>query len=202
MAAKEAKDPKDAAKPEAKAGAAPKGTGGSKLVPLLLLVNSVLLAGVLALLVVKGGALKHDPKGENGDEHAAAEGGHAADGAHAEKGGHDEKGAKGAGGKEALPGPTVRLADFVVHLRDVDADRYARLAFEIECSDEKAKEALNARMPQIRDAFLSYLSDRTAEDLRGSEAMSKMKSALTQRIGEIAPAAPLRGLYVADLVVQ
>ncbi|MFL5263463.1 MAG: flagellar basal body-associated protein FliL [Anaeromyxobacteraceae bacterium] len=206
MAAKEPKDSKDAAKPdgkpEAKAAGAPKGAGGSKLVPLLLLVNSVLLAGVLALLLVKGGALTHAPKAENADEHAAAEGGHGEKGGHAEKGGHDEKGAKGAGGKEALPGPTVRLADFVVHLRDVDADRYARLAFEIECSDEKAKEALNARMPQIRDAFLSYLSDRTAEDLRGSEAMSKMKSALTQRIGEIAPAAPLRGLYVADLVVQ
>ena len=206
MAAKDAKDPKEAAKPEAKpeakAPAAPKGAGGSKLVPLLLVVNSVLLASVLALLVVKGGALRHEAKGEGGDEHAAAaDGGHGEKGGH-EKGGHDEKGAKGAGGKEVLPGPTVRLADFVVHLRDVDADRYARLAFEIECSDEKAKEALNARMPQIRDAFLSYLSDRTAEDLRGSEAMSKMKSALTQRIGEIAPAAPMRGLYVADLVVQ
>ncbi|MFL5302315.1 MAG: flagellar basal body-associated protein FliL, partial [Anaeromyxobacteraceae bacterium] len=72
----------------------------------------------------------------------------------------------------------------------------------IELVDEKGKEALTARMPQIRDAFLSYLSDRTAEDLRGSEAMAKMKGALSLRLGEIVPGAPMRGIYLADLVVQ
>jgi flagellar protein FliL len=193
--------PKEASKPEAvkpveATKPASAGGGGSKVVPLLLVVNSLLLAGVLALLVLKGGALKHEPKGEKGDEHAAATGEHAA------ASGEHGKPEKGKDGKEPLPGPTVRLADFVVHLRDVDADRYARVAFELELADEKAKEAVTARIPQIRDAFLSYLSDRTADDLRGSEAMSKMKGALSQRIGEIAPSAVLRGLYVADLVVQ
>jgi flagellar FliL protein len=58
------------------------------------------------------------------------------------------------------------------------------------------------RMPQIRDAFLSYLSDRTAEDLRGSEAIGRVKAALGQRLAEVAPGAPVRGLYVTELVVQ
>jgi len=159
--------------------------GGGKLVPLLLVVNSVLLAAVLALLVLRPGGLgKHDAKADKGDEHAEA---------------HGEKG-KAPG--EPLPGPTMRLPDFVVHLRDADADRYARVAFELELADGKAKDAVTARMPQIRDAFLSYLSDRSADDLRGSEAMAKLKGALAQRIGEIAPGAAVRGLYVADLVVQ
>jgi flagellar basal body-associated protein FliL len=57
-------------------------------------------------------------------------------------------------------------------------------------------------MPQIRDAFLAYLSARPAEDLRGSEAMARLKGALAQKIGEIAQGAPVRALYVADLVVQ
>jgi flagellar protein FliL len=189
--AKTEKPERTDAKPDvARAAEPPKpGGGGSKIVPLLLVLNSVLLAGMLALLLLKSGVLKHEPTEEKGEQHAAAG-----------EGGHGGKGEKG--GKENLPGPTVRLADFVIHLRDVDADRYARLSFEVELADEKAKEALTARMPQIRDAFLAYLSDRTAEDLRGSEAMSKLKGALVQRIGELAPGAPLRGLYVADLVVQ
>jgi flagellar FliL protein len=170
--------------------AAPAAGGGSKLVPLLLVVNSVLLAAVLALLVLKPGGLKRAEAAE-GDHGAAAasEGGKA----------HGEKGAKG---KEALPGPTLRLPDFVVHLRDADADRYARLSFELELPDEKAKEGVTARLPQIRDGFLFYLADRTAEDLRGSEAMMKVKTALAQKLGELAPGVPVRGLYVTELVVQ
>ena len=186
----------DAAKKEDKAeaprGEGKKKGGGGKLVPLLLVVNSALLAGVLALLVLKpGGAAAAKP--EKGDEHAApAE--------HAHGGGG--KGEKAKEGKENMPGPSLRLPDFVVHLRDAEADRYVRVAFELELGDEKAKEVLTARTPQIRDAFLSYLSDRSADELRGSENMAKMKAALGQRIGEIAPGVAVRGFYIADLVVQ
>jgi len=172
---------KTEAKPAAAAG------GGSKLVPLLLIVNSALLAAVLGLLVLKPGGLKHAEAAEKPGAAASAEGG---------QGEHGEK------AKAALPGPTLRLPDFVVHLRDVDADRYARLSFELELPDEKVKEGINARLPQIRDAFLAYLSDRTAEDLRGSEAMVRVKAALSQKLTEVAPAAAVRGLYVTELVIQ
>ncbi len=180
------------AKPEAKpakptSGGAD-GGGGGKLVLVLLAVNSVLLTAVLAMLVLKpGGAAAHGSGGK-AEEHAAAEG-HAT-------------GEKGEKGKEALPGPTLRLPDFVVHLRDGDAERYARVSFEIEVPDEKAKEAVTLRMSQIRDAFLVYLSDRTAEDLRGRDAISRLKSELTQKISEVAPGAPVRSLYITDLIVQ
>ena len=186
-------------KTEAKAPATPPAEGGSKLVPALLILNSVLLVAVLALLVIKPGGLKHSEAAEGA--HAAAEGARAAAEPEGSKG-HAEKGEKGKDGKETPPGPTLRLPDFVVHLRDADADRYARLSFELELPDEKAKEGVNVRLPQIRDGFLFYLSDRTAEDLRGSEAMLKVKTALTQKLAELAPGVPVRGLYVTELVVQ
>jgi flagellar FliL protein len=175
---------KTEAKPPAAAG------GGSKLVPLLLIVNSALLAAVLALLVLKPGGLKHAEAAEKPAAAASAEAG------------SGEQGEKVKDGKAALPGPTMRLPDFVVHLRDVDADRYARMSFELELPDEKAKEGINARLPQIRDAFLAYLSDRSAEELRGSEAMVRVKVALSQKLTEVAPAATVRGLYVTEMVIQ
>jgi flagellar FliL protein len=179
------------AKAEAKAPPAKAAGGGGKLVPVLLVVNSLLLAGVLALLVLRppGGAAHAATPPDKGAEHAAAAAGD-----------HGGKGAEK--GKEVAPGPTLRMPDFVVHLRDSDADRYARVSFEMEVADEKGKEAVTLRMPQIRDAFLSYLSDRTAEDLRGSEAIGRVKAALGQRLAEVAPGAPVRGLYVTELVVQ
>ncbi len=178
------------AKPEAKPGK-PTSGGGGKLVLILLAVNSVLLASVLAVLVLKpGGAAAHG-SGEKAEEHAAAEG-------HAK----GEKGEKPKEGKEAPPGPTLRLPDFVVRLRDGEAERFARVSFEIEVPDEKAKEAVTLRMSQIRDAFLVYLSDRTADDLRGGDAITRLKSELTQKIVEVAPGAPVRSLYITELIVQ
>ena len=193
-----ADEAKAGAKAEGKPEAQPKPAagGGGKLVPVLLVANSLLLAGVLAVLLLKpmGVAGQHAAApAEKGQGQAAEAGGH---------GGQKAEGADGKSGKEALPGPTLRLADFVVHLRDADADRYARVSFEIEVADEKAKEAVTQRMPQIRDAFLAYLSDRTAEDLRGSEAMVRVKGALGLKLSELAPGAPVRGLYVTELVVQ
>jgi len=170
------------------APAAPKGAGrGGKLVPILLSVNSLISAAVLALVVLRA-PLRHEPKPAEEPARPAAATPAAPK---AER-----------SGKEAAPGPMLRLPDFVVHLRDGDADHYARVAFEVELADEKAKELLTSRTAQIRDVFISYLSDRTADDLRGSEAIARLKSVLAQKIAEAAPAAALRGLYVADLVVQ
>jgi flagellar FliL protein len=165
---------------EAAAGLKP---GGSKIVPILLVVNMLLVGAVLAVFLTRGG-------GAGGGEKAAA-GEHKA----AEHGGEGEE-------KGHLPGPTQKLADFVVHLRDPEADRYARVSFEVEVSTEEEKNKLTAYMPRIRDAFIAYLSDRTLEELRGSESIARTKVALTERLGQLAPGVKVRGLYITDLVIQ
>ena len=158
------------------------GGGGSKLVPILLVVNVVLVAAVLALFLLKGngGGGEHtaDPKAEGGKAEA------------------------GAADATGLPGPTVKLADFIVHLRNVEADRYARLSFEIEVGTEEDKTRLTALMPRVRDGFLSFLSDRTLEELRGSEAIARTKKALEERLAELSPGVKVKALYVTDLVIQ
>ena len=169
------------AAPEAK----PASGGGSKIVPILLVVNLLLVVGVLALFFLKGSGGSH-----------AAEAKPATEG---EKGGGEHGDAAGEAG---APGPTTKLADFVVHLRDADSERYARVSFEMEVQDEKAKEAVTVRMPQIRDVFLAYLSDRTAEELRGSDAIARVKGTLSQKLSEIAPGSPVRNLFVTELIVQ
>ena len=99
-------------------------------------------------------------------------------------------------------GPMMKLPDFVVHLRDIDAEHYARMTFELEVKDEKAKEEVTARIPVIRDAFLVYLSDRTADEMRGGDAMLRIKAALTAKLAEVAPGLPVKKLYVTEMVVQ
>ena len=178
--------------------AAPKGSGAGggmgKLVPPLLLVNTLLLAAVLAMLFLKLPA-KHGGGGQGGGAEGGGE--KAAGGEKASADPHAK-----ADGKGTHPGPTLRLPDFVVHLRDADSERYARVSFEMEVQDEKAKETLTVNMPKIRDVFLSYLSDRSAEELRGSDAIARVKDTLTKKLSEVVPGAPVRSLYVTDLIVQ
>jgi flagellar FliL protein len=193
-------DKQDAAAAKTESG------GGSKLVPILMLVNTLLLAGVVALLFLRPPGAAHAAPAAEGGEHGGAKAGEAkAEGGHGEKkpeGGHGEaKAEAGAAGAKA-PGPTLTLPDFIVHLRDTDSDRYARVSFEVELGDEKAKELVNGRLPQVRDAFLTHLSDRTVDELRGSEAIAQLKDALMQRLRAIAPEAAVKALYVTQLVVQ
>jgi flagellar FliL protein len=90
----------------------------------------------------------------------------------------------------------------VVHLRNPDTDRYARLSFEIEVATEEDKVKLAAFMPRVRDGFIAYLSDRTFEELRGSEAIERTKNALGEKLAAMAPGVAVRGVYVTDLVIQ
>lgn len=169
------------------ADAKPAGKGGSKIVPILLGVNMLLVVGVLALFMLKGGGAA--PAAAHG-EAKAAEG---------EGGGH---GAEGAAGADAGPGPTTKMADFVVHLRDAEVDRYARISFEVELASEAEKAKFDRFTPRIRDGFISYLSDRTLEELRGSEQVKKVKVSLQEQLKELAPGAKVRALYITDLVIQ
>lgn len=169
----------------------PKPSGGSKIVPILLGVNMLLVIGVIALFMLKGGM--------GGGGAAKAEGGGHGEAKAEAGGGHGE--AKAEGGGE-VAGPTTRMADFVVHLRDAEVDRYARVTFEVELASEPDKAKFDRYMPRIRDGFITYLSDRTLEELRGSEQVKKVKASLLEELKELAPGAKIRALYITDLVIQ
>lgn len=202
---------KEAAPPPAEA-AAPK---SSKMLPILVGLNSLLLFGVLGFMGYtmmhppgaaahaekKGGEegeakgeeppAKEEKKEEKGEEKKAEE--------HGEK---KEGEGHGGGGAVAGVGPMVKMADFVIHLRNPDVDRYARMSFDIEVIGDSDKEKLNANLSRVRDAFIGYLSDRTLEELRGSEGLGRTKDALQTRVRELVPEVRIRALYITDFVVQ
>jgi flagellar FliL protein len=183
-----------------------KAAGAGKLVIPLLAVNSLLMVGVLALVLLRGGhapapAAPQDgahPEGGHGEPAGAGEGhGEAGGGGHGEGGG-----AHARAGALPLPGPTLKLPDFVIHLRDADADRYARMSFEVEVGSEDDKGRVTAYLPQIRDVFIAYLTNLTVEDLRGGDALMKMKQALSERLVATARGTDVKALYITDFVVQ
>jgi len=185
-----AEEPAPAREPEALAGEGSEAQPWvAKLVLVSLCVNTVAMAALLAVLFLR----PHDPGLARADgrsrDHAAAR-------------------ALARAKRGALPGPTLKLGDFFVLLRD-DAggpeggrERYARISVDLELPDETAKQAASLRLPPFRDAVLSCLSDRTAEEFRGSEALGRLKAVLARRLSEAAPSIPVRAIYFSDLVVQ
>ena len=196
-----------AAAPEAE----PKQKGG--IPTILIIVNGVLLVCVLALAALvflkkpaapaAGGEAEATAHKEGGGHDAPKESsGHGGVGHEAPAGEHGGKGGSTGGSSPPGAGPTLRLADFVVHLRNPESDRYARFSFEIEVANEKDKETLTARTAQVRDAFIIFLSDRTVEELRGGAGLDKLKQALFERLLEVAKDCHVRNLYITDFVLQ
>jgi flagellar FliL protein len=188
------KNMSDEAKSETPAAAPPK-AGGSKVVPILMVMNTLLVGGVL-MFVMK----KQSPVAVSAPAAAAAEGEHGeAKGEHAEaKGEHGGGEGHGAGG----PGPMVKLENFVIQLKAVDSERYVRVAFDLELGQPTDEDAIKNRLSQIRDSIISYFSDRTLDELRGSDGMDHIKSTLLKRLDGIVPGHRIKAIYITDFIIQ
>jgi flagellar FliL protein len=177
---------------EDEAAAPAAAAGKSKALPILLVINTLLLTGVL-VFVMKRPAAHAAPDGakpsvEGGGEHGGGEDKEKASGGHAEE--------------SAGMGPTVRFDNFTVQLKSLDVDRYAHLAIEIEVTDDAAKGLLERKVAPIRDSILSYLSDRTPDELRGSDGLKEIKESMIKNLDELIPGHRIRALYITDFIIQ
>lgn len=153
----------------------------SKALPVLLGVNTLLLAGVI-VFVLKRPAPAVSPSAAPTPAAAPASGAEAP--------------------AENAPGPMLKLDNFIIQLKAVEADRYVRVAFDMELGSEADKTLVSARMSAIRDLIIAFFSDSTLEELRGSAGMEHTKAALVKRLETIVPGHRIKALYVTDFVVQ
>ena len=183
--------------------AAPAAAKPSMWPTILGLVNTLMLVGVLVFLVLGKNSAAASTDGEEPSESAEKpEKSEKAEKAEKPEKAEKAKPEKAAKASASKTGQMVKLSDFVVHLRNPEADRYARVSFEIEVASDNDREALTEQMPKIRDAFITYLSDRTAEELRGSENLEHTKEALSSQMAKLLPDVRARGLYISDFVIQ
>jgi len=185
--------------------AAPSAEKSNKLIPMVLVANTVLMGVVLAVVLLRkpttasathespqASASSNGEKGEGKEEgkgHGAAHGGAAGEsGANLDPAGS--------------PGPILKLDNFIIQLRGTDTDRYVRVAFDLELATEGDRSAVQTRMPHIRDAIIAYFSDRSLDELRGSEGMERVKTAVLKKLDEILGAKKVRSVFITELVIQ
>lgn len=177
---------------------------GNKIMPIILVVNTMMILGVLIFVMKRpsaqaasGGKESSGEHGEKGEKHEKSGHGEEGEKGESKSGEHGEHEAEGEG-----PGPVIKLETFIVQIRADEGDRYAHLTLELELGSEADKKYFEIRMPRIRDAAIGYLSDRTEDELRGSEGLGVVKEALLKKLNEIVPGNRIRGLFVTEFIIQ
>jgi flagellar basal body-associated protein FliL len=214
--------------PPAPAPAAPtKGLSGGKVVLLVAGVNLLATAGLAAVVLLRPGTVAAPPAptaeaaaAPAAGEHGAAAGEHAAAPAAGEHGAapaaekapaEGEHGAAPAAEGHAKPeatastgdmaATTARIEDLVIHLRNPEVDRYARLTIDVEMERSDELDQLKENIPRVRDAVIMTLCEHTFEELRGAEGLTRMKSWLRDAIDGVVPG-QVKAVYVSAFLVQ
>jgi flagellar FliL protein len=115
----------------------------------------------------------------------------------------------GAGTPAAIPavqpeviGPMVNIEPFIVNILDQDGTRYLKASITLEMTDAAAVEAVNRRMPQLRDAILLLIGNKTFNELSDLQGKLQLRSELLDRLNKILSNGSVRKIYFTDFVVQ
>ncbi len=105
-------------------------------------------------------------------------------------------------GQAEVIGPMVDIEPFIVNILDQDGTRYLKAAITLEMADAKAVETVNQRMPQLRDAILLLIGNKTFNELSDLQGKLQLRSELLDRLNKILSNGSVRKIYFTDFVVQ
>ncbi len=174
----------------------------SKLIPVILVANTLLMGAVLAVVLLRKPGVPSATVAATTSTPPAPASGAAPEKAATKGSGVTQEPATPAGDTGGAPGPILKLDNFIIQLRGADTDRYVRVAFDLELAAESDRSLIKAYMPHIRDAIISYFSDRSLDELRGSEGMDRIKLAVAKRLDEILGPHHVRSVFITELVIQ
>ncbi len=103
---------------------------------------------------------------------------------------------------QAEIGPMVNIEEFIVNIISDENNHYVKASLTIELTSEPAKEELEKRMPQIRDAILLLVGNKTFEELQDLQGKKQLKAELLSKINAILYSGKAKSIYFTDFVVQ
>jgi len=100
-------------------------------------------------------------------------------------------------------GVMVGLHDIIVTLAgDSRRPHYLRININLEVKDKPTSESVKMRLPQMRDAVIMTLSDKSVEDLSRPGGKMNLRAEIFRRLDESIPGGKLMNVYCSDLVIQ
>jgi flagellar protein FliL len=104
--------------------------------------------------------------------------------------------------EEANIGPMVEIREFVVNIIGQDSTHYVKAALSLELDRVGTMDEVNKRMPQIRDAILLLIGNKTFEELQDIQGKNQVKAELKNKINSFLKTGKVNNVYLTDFVVQ
>jgi flagellar FliL protein len=99
-------------------------------------------------------------------------------------------------------GPMVNIEEFVVNIISGDSPHYVKASLTVELSNEDVQPEVEQRMPQVRDAVLLLIGNKTYEELQDLQGKRQLKAELKSKINSFLQAGKVRAIYFTNFVVQ
>ncbi len=99
-------------------------------------------------------------------------------------------------------GPMLDIKEFIVNIISEDTPHYVKASLTLELSNELVAEEATSRMPQIRDAVLLLIGNKTYEELQDLQGKKQLKAELKTKINSFLKAGKINNIYLTDFVVQ
>jgi flagellar protein FliL len=99
-------------------------------------------------------------------------------------------------------GPQVNIDEFIVNIISGDTAHYVKLALTVELTNEEVKGEVEKRMPQMRDAILLLIGNKTFEELQDLQGKKQLKAEITSKINSFLKAGKVKAVYFTNFVVQ
>ncbi len=100
-------------------------------------------------------------------------------------------------------GVMVGLDDIIVTLAgNSRRPRYLRININLEVENKITAEAVRMRLPQMRDAVIMTLTEKSAEDLNKPGGKMNLRAEIFKRLDESISGGKLMNVYFSDLVIQ
>lgn len=96
----------------------------------------------------------------------------------------------------------VDIAEFIVNIISEDNSHYVKVALTLELDAEPTKEEATKRMPQIRDAILLLIGNKTYEELHDLQGKRQLKAEILSKINSFLQTGKVQSIYFTDFVVQ
>lgn len=99
-------------------------------------------------------------------------------------------------------GPMINIEEFIVNIISEDTAHYVKASLTLELTNEQVLEEATKRMPQIRDAVLLLIGNKTFEELQDLQGKKQVKAELKNRINTFLKTGKVKSIYMTDFVVQ
>jgi flagellar protein FliL len=99
-------------------------------------------------------------------------------------------------------GPMVNIDPFIVNIADDQESRYLKAAITLEVDTPEATMEITARMPQIKDAILLLIGNKTFGELNDLQGKIQLRAELINKVNSILLNGKVKRIYFTDFVVQ